>query len=123
MVMSYEIRKPSGKARGVVNLPVRVGAIVKTNESKSSSDAPVMAYPAAGYSAGQRNKQYYPPQYHAQYGQPAVYYQQPAYVRPQRRRGGPGMGLGAGLLGIGFCSGRRRWVWRRLWRRVRWLSL
>lgn len=109
-----QIRKPSGKFQGMLNVSVKLGEVVKaaaaaswvapnvqaTSSDKRSSNGntPMTAYPAAGYpmSAGRY------PQQNQQYYQPAPYYQQ-GYAQQApartRRSGFGGAGFGTGLLG------------------------
>eukprot|EP00246_Nothoceros_aenigmaticus_P017240 TRINITY_DN8297_c0_g1_i1.p1 TRINITY_DN8297_c0_g1~~TRINITY_DN8297_c0_g1_i1.p1 ORF type:complete len:263 (+),score=37.11 TRINITY_DN8297_c0_g1_i1:294-1082(+) len=120
--MSYQVRRPSGRAQGVLNFVVTVGEKrevsraampqqqaymqAKPGQHQEPVTAYPMGYPPVGqpYPQGMYQQQ---PQYQQQY---SPYPPQPQYApyaggmyaqqqRPPRRHGGMGMGLGAGLLG------------------------
>lgn len=115
--LTYQVKRRSGRARGLLNVSVRLGdkttadATTKAYGAGSSSNTPVMAYPAGGYGYGNQRQgayppdyggQGYPPQYPSAYppqGYAPQYYpqvQQP--TRPGRRPGFGGAGLGTGLM-------------------------
>ncbi|KAL2633675.1 hypothetical protein R1flu_005154 [Riccia fluitans] len=123
--LAFEVHRPSGKTKGVLNVAVKFGGkrTIQTYPSQpygqSSSAAPPQASypgypPAPGYPNQYPPQPYggppgYPNQYPPQQGpyypqqpapyypqQPPVYYQQPP---PRRGGGGAGLGFGAGLLG------------------------
>ncbi|KAG0565343.1 hypothetical protein KC19_8G183800 [Ceratodon purpureus] len=102
MAMSCQILTKSGKTQGVLNLAVKVGAMVKQAEQhykaptlETYDTAPVMRYPATGpYSRrylAQLDKKdhYYPADYHPRYGQPAFLYQQAPSLKLQMWLQGP----------------------------------
>lgn len=103
-LFSYQVRRPSGRPQGSLNLSVRLGdKSVVDPSTRFAGDEPVMAYPAypelvSGPPQFPRypNSSSYLPQ-----GHPSMpYYPPPVVVQPPPppRRPGMGMGFGTGLL-------------------------
>ncbi|KAI4317605.1 hypothetical protein L6164_025463 [Bauhinia variegata] len=125
--LSYQVRKPSGKPKGSLNLSYKF--VDSGDKMSKGKEEPVMAYPppgAAGSSSGPYPGAYpppygayphpQPPQYAPGYGYPQPPYggypppqpgygypAQPGYgyppVQQPQKKNKFGMGLGAGLLG------------------------
>lgn len=81
--LRYQVRKPSGKPKGELNLSYKFGEKITEAPVKAKSDEPVTAYPVSPMSAGPSSA-YPPPQYaagvsNASYPPPAGGYPQTAY--------------------------------------------
>ncbi|KAI9113736.1 hypothetical protein K1719_014987 [Acacia pycnantha] len=105
--MNYDVRKPSGKAKGVLNISYKFGeAFATAYPPPPHVGSSSMPYPSAPPQQGAPYGYPPPPPYGGHppptqpgYGYPA----QPGYgypqVQQQARRNNFGMGMGAGLLG------------------------
>jgi hypothetical protein len=104
----------------VLNLAVKVGAMVKQEEhryrtpSGENDTAPVVGYAAAGpyprrlpvlAVLDRKEEQYYPPEYHPRYGQPAALYQQAPSLKLPKWASAEGSNGRGGAVGGGGCGG------------------
>ncbi|XP_028776480.1 protein SRC2-like [Neltuma alba] len=117
--MNYDVRKPSGKSKGVLNISYKFGEKFTGPPPTVPKEAPAMAYPPPPPPMGSSSMPYPPPppQHGAPYGYPPPppyggypptqpgygYPAQPGYgyppVHAPAKKSKFGMGMGAGLMG------------------------